>query len=51
MGLDNKGRQNCVGIELRGNRKPLGIRNKGMVKGGLFGLEERFYLWCFLWLD
>jgi hypothetical protein len=41
MGLENGGRKNCTGIELHGNNKPLGIKNKRIGKGGLFSLEER----------
>jgi hypothetical protein len=52
MGLENRGRTNGVGIELRGNSKPLEIKNKGMQisqkkgmrKGDMFGIEERFSL-------
>jgi hypothetical protein len=28
MGLKNRGRKNCAGIELCGNSKPLGIKTK-----------------------
>jgi hypothetical protein len=51
MGSENRGRKNCAGIELRGNIKPLEIKNKGMQKGDMFGIEERFSLGCFLRLD
>jgi hypothetical protein len=36
MGLETKGRITCTGTGLGGKSKPIGIKNKGLERSGLF---------------